>query len=448
MANKQLIEILNSISKGHYSNDIMELTRESIPDDTRNIAEAIGMMMVKIEAREYQLELMIEELKQLNEQMRMNSIAAVSAMADALAARDRYTEGHTLRVAHYCQKMADKFNLSQEEKDHLYVAAVLHDIGKIGFPDSLFQARGADGTTSHMIKEIVKHPLAGYEIIRKMSFLGPVAEYVYCHHECLDGTGYPRKLKEKDIPLAAKMISVADSFDAITTDRPYQKGMSRKKAIEILEGLVGTKIDGACLEALKEVLANEQEEITKLTSSASCFDILDADEFYQTLALQKGLAVADLSCGAGISTEILTNRLGEKAEIFAVDLWKNGIAILDKKIEQQNIENIYTLRSDVTRHIPIDDKRVNFCLLTTHFAKIMQRDTIVDIMDEIKRILRKKGRLAILEFTEESPYLQKHPEAGIAFKHERLKEIVSEQGFKHLSDHFFGDDLTLTIFRK
>ncbi len=255
---EQLLVIIEAIANGHYSNDIMPLTADDQPEMVRRIAEAMAMMMVKVEAREFHLEQLVDELRQLNATIRRNTINVVSALATALGARDPYTEGHTARVSDLAVRIARQLDVGEEECERIRIAGVLHDIGKIGFPDALFQEHDQKNP-SHLVKAIQKHPETGAEILRDLDFLGAAPEYVYCHHERPDGKGYPRGFHSEDIPLGAKILAVADSYDAMTTDRPYQKGMSREVALDILERKSGTKWDVACVGALREVLVSEAD---------------------------------------------------------------------------------------------------------------------------------------------------------------------------------------------
>ena len=250
---EQLIQIIEEIARGNYSNDIMPLTTEDQPKGVRTVAEAVGMMMVKIEAREYELGMLVEELKALNRKIKENAIKTVSAMAYALAARDVYTEGHAARVGDLAGRMARHLGLDEDSVEHVRIGGILHDIGKIGFSDLLFQAHEGRNPPE-LVKEIVKHPGAGVEILQDLDFLGPALDYVHSHHERLDGKGYPRNLKAESISLGARIVAVADSFDAMTTDRPYQKGRTPEIALGILKGLAGKHWDESCIAALEAVL--------------------------------------------------------------------------------------------------------------------------------------------------------------------------------------------------
>jgi len=245
---EHLLEIIDNIAAGTYSNDIMALTTDSTPHTIRAIAEAMGLMMVKVEAREYQLELLIEELRRLNEQIKENSVKTVAAMAQALEARDAYTRGHAERVGIIAEAIAREMGLAEEQVHLVRTAGVLHDIGKIGCSDRIFQAHGIKNPPE-VVKEIMDHPAVGADILKNLDFLGCVTELIHAHHERMDGKGYPRRIAAEAIPLGARIIAVADGYDAMTTDRPYQKARSHEEALAILREHAGTKWDADCVAA-------------------------------------------------------------------------------------------------------------------------------------------------------------------------------------------------------
>jgi len=249
----RLLEIIADIAAGRYSNDVMELTGPGAAEPVRTIAEAMGLMMVKVEAREYHLEMLIKQLEEMNQQARRNTIATVSSMAKALAARDAYTRGHAERVGQIAGLIAAEMGLSEEETDLLELAGLLHDIGKIGFPDYLFLPHEGNNP-KEIVQEITRHPTTGAEILKDLDFLGPALSYIRYHHERPDGLGYPDGLKSADMPLGAKIIAVADAFDAITTDRPYQEGQTYDEALSILKQGAGTKWDSKCVDAFERTL--------------------------------------------------------------------------------------------------------------------------------------------------------------------------------------------------
>ncbi len=257
-----LLKIIEEIAAGRYSNDVMELTRPEVQEPVRTIAEAMGLMMVKVEAREYRLEMLIRELEELNERIRRNAIGTVSAMANALAARDTYTEGHAERVGRIAGLIAAEMGLPGKEIELVQVAGRLHDIGKIGFSDRLFLPHEGKNPED-VIREITRHPSTGAEILKDLDFLGPALTYIHCHHERPDGRGYPRHLKAPEIPLGARIIAVADGFDAMTTDRPYQKGRTPEAALAILKEGSGSKWDADCVAAFERILPKIMDDFLR-----------------------------------------------------------------------------------------------------------------------------------------------------------------------------------------
>ncbi|WP_319541206.1 HD-GYP domain-containing protein [uncultured Pseudodesulfovibrio sp.] len=238
---EELLRIIRTISAGNYCDEILNLTGPDCSPEIQELAEAVGLMMVKIEAREARLE-------QLLAKIRRDTVNTVTAVVHALGARDSYSEGHGERVGVYARRLAQRAGLSNGEVERIRIAGTLHDIGKIGFSDQIFSSE--DVPLSHdMIEEIHKHPEWGRDILQNLDFLGPALEYVYAHHEHIDGKGYPRGLKGTDIPLGARIISVADYFDAMTTDRSYQKGKTVDEAVEILRSLAGSTLDADLVEA-------------------------------------------------------------------------------------------------------------------------------------------------------------------------------------------------------
>ncbi len=245
-AGRRLLQIIREIAEGRYSDDIMELTRDDVPEPIRTVAEAMGLMMVKVEAREF-------HLTQLYERIRQGTIATVSAMANALAARNAYTEGHAGRVADLARETALALGLDEAEVERVRLGGLLHDIGKIGFSDRLFEDHGQKNPPE-LVKIILGHPEAGWRILADLDFLGPSLTYVRCHHERLDGSGYPRRLKGEAIPFGALIIAAADGFDAMTTDRPYQKGMDVATALANLRRQCPHRLDPRVVEALAGVV--------------------------------------------------------------------------------------------------------------------------------------------------------------------------------------------------
>ncbi len=235
---EKMVLLIEKVAAGDYSSDLAELTTAGHSDTIRRIAEAFGMMMVEIEARECYLGKLNEELHTLNMNMQKNIIQTVGTIAHSLGARDKYSEGHAQRVSRYAQRLAARLKLPREEVENIRIGGLLHDIGKLGFSDDVFQNQDKR-PSKQILSEIKKHPAKGKAILKDLDFLTPIVDYVYCHHEREDGSGYPRGLPGGKIPLGAKIVGIADTFDALTTDRPYQKARSLKEAFAILKDISG-----------------------------------------------------------------------------------------------------------------------------------------------------------------------------------------------------------------
>ena len=175
-------------------------------------------------------------------------LGAVRALAAALDARDPYTAGHSERVSIFAVAMGEELKLDAEAIETLRLGALLHDIGKIGVPDEVL--RKSSALTAAEFETIKTHPSAGARILRSIPFLAPHIPIVELHHERPDGLGYPYGLRGDDIPMAARIVHVADAFDAITSARAYRSGRIPVEAIVELRRCVGTDFDGPSVEAL------------------------------------------------------------------------------------------------------------------------------------------------------------------------------------------------------
>lgn len=169
------------------------------------------------------------------------------AFAAAIDAKDHYTHGHTTRVTNFCLEIAGKLSRGNKKMfnekflEQLHIAALLHDIGKIGIPEFILNKEGPLNDEER--KRIQEHPFIGATILNPIQELRDAVLGVKYHHERFDGTGYPEGLKGDNIPLIAAVIAVADAFDAMTTDRPYRKGLSKKSAIEEIKRVSGKQLN-------------------------------------------------------------------------------------------------------------------------------------------------------------------------------------------------------------
>ncbi len=156
------------------------------------------------------------------------------SLAKAIEAKDPYTRGHSERVARYSRIMAKGLSLSELEQEHIWRGALLHDIGKIGIVETILHKPGP--LNEEEIEHVRQHPLKGYEICSPLKSLAPCLCVIKNHHERFDGCGHPDKLECEHIPLMARIASISDAFDAMTTNRPYRQGMPFDQALQILDG--------------------------------------------------------------------------------------------------------------------------------------------------------------------------------------------------------------------
>ncbi len=200
---------------------------------------------------------LLNELQQALVQLEEASMGTIRALADALDAKCDYTSGHSLRVSRYAVGMGRVFGLSKEDLKDIELAGILHDIGKIGVPESiLWKPEKLDREEQSIMSE---HPVKSAQIIGELQGLERAREYVLHHHEFMDGSGYPDHLAGKDIPLGSRIILVADAYDAMTTDRPYRKAIGHEKAIAELRKHAGHQFDPEIVEAMLLVSGQEGE---------------------------------------------------------------------------------------------------------------------------------------------------------------------------------------------
>ena len=190
----------------------------------------------------------------------------VETMAQALDARDPYTAGHSLRVAEYSRTLATAMGLSEQAAETICIAAQLHDIGKIGIPDTVLQKPGR--LTSEEYGLIKLHPQIGRRILERVGRFEGLLAVVELHHENHDGTGYPFGLAGDAVPIEARIVHVADAFDAMTTTRSYRPALSLRAAVQEIERNAGNQFDPVAAKAFLELIAEGKVEIGSLKVSA------------------------------------------------------------------------------------------------------------------------------------------------------------------------------------
>ncbi len=202
----------------------------------------------------------IENIK-LYRGMKDMYIGTIKTLAEAIDVKDPYTRGHAERVTKYAVAIAGEMNLSKKLIRNIEYAGLIHDIGKIGIKDSVLLK--PNKLTAEEYRQIKKHPLIGEQIISPIEFLINVAPLVLYHHEHYNGKGYPEGLKEKAIPMGARILNVADSFEAMVSDRPYNKGMSLDKAVKELKKCRGEQFDPEVVGAFLKIIEREGKDLTE-----------------------------------------------------------------------------------------------------------------------------------------------------------------------------------------
>ena len=191
-------------------------------------------------------------IMELEDRYRKQALAMACTLVSLVDLRDSYTGGHSGRVATYARATALRIGLHEGEIDTVVMAALLHDIGKIGVADHVLLKQGK--LTDTEFGQIKKHPELGWMALKHLDDFKQASLIVLHHHERLDGAGYPGHLRGNEIPLGSRIISVADSYDALTTNRPYRTARTQEQAVEELLRCAGTQFDTRILNAFIESL--------------------------------------------------------------------------------------------------------------------------------------------------------------------------------------------------
>lgn len=184
---------------------------------------------------------LFDNLQRSNQEIRQAYDTTLEGWARALELRDRETEGHTRRVTNLTMQLARYMDFPEDELVNVYRGVLLHDIGKMGVPDQILRKTGPLNETEWY--EMRKHPEYAFNLLAPIPYLRPALDIPYCHHEHWDGSGYPRGLRGEQIPLAARIFSIVDIWDALLSDRPYRKAWPREKVVEYLKEISGKILD-------------------------------------------------------------------------------------------------------------------------------------------------------------------------------------------------------------
>jgi HD-GYP domain-containing protein (c-di-GMP phosphodiesterase class II) len=223
----------------------------------------IGELAETFNTMSQELEHFVEDLKRAAEENRALFLGSIQMLAGAVDEKDPYTRGHSDRVTRYSMLIGKELHLPTDFMETLQISAQLHDVGKIGIEDRILKKPGA--LTAEEFEVMKTHTTKGANILRPVIQLAEMLPGIELHHEALDGRGYPYGLMEDQIPLLARVIAVADTFDALTTNRPYQHAHTPEEAFKIIQNLAGKRLDPEAVAALMAVYGRGEIRIQRLS---------------------------------------------------------------------------------------------------------------------------------------------------------------------------------------
>lgn len=273
----------------------------------------------------------LNKLDETNSQLQEINDSVMQALAKTIDAKDKYTKGHSERVAFYSKKIAERMGKSKKEQEEIYKVALLHDMGKIRIPDAIINKPGK--LTEQEFSMIKLHPITGYHIlkgIRKFKDLGIGAKY---HHERFDGNGYPSGLREENIPEIARIIAVADSYDAMASNRSYRDALPQEVVRGEIEKGRGTQFDPEIADIMLQLIDEDKN-----------YDMKQSEELKRTILVvddeKMNLAVVKRICKDEPMYDIVTAQSGKEA----IEIVKNqDIALLLLDIEMPEMNGFETL---------------------------------------------------------------------------------------------------------
>ncbi len=247
-----LTQSSRALARGDFSQRVHLLSRTEIGE----LAHTFNTMSDELER-------FVADLKRAAEENRELFMGSIQMLAGAVDEKDPYTRGHSDRVTRYSLLIAREMKESEEFIETLRISAQLHDVGKIGIEDHILKKPGA--LTEEEFEVMKTHTTKGANILRPVTQLAEMLPGIELHHEALDGRGYPYGLQGDQIPLLARVIAVADTFDALTTNRPYQQAHTPDQALQIIRNLAGKRLDPRAVEALLAVYGRGEIKIQRFT---------------------------------------------------------------------------------------------------------------------------------------------------------------------------------------
>jgi HD-GYP domain-containing protein (c-di-GMP phosphodiesterase class II) len=247
-----LTQSSRALARGDFSQRVNLLSRTEIGE----LAHTFNTMSDELER-------FVADLKRAAEENRELFMGSIQMLAGAVDEKDPYTRGHSDRVTRYSLLIAKEMKQSDAFIETLRISAQLHDVGKIGIEDHILKKPGA--LTEEEFEVMKTHTTKGANILRPVTQLAEMLPGIELHHEALDGRGYPYGLEGDQIPLLARVIAVADTFDALTTNRPYQQAHTPDQTLQIIKNLAGKRLDPQAVEALLAVYTRGEIKIQRFT---------------------------------------------------------------------------------------------------------------------------------------------------------------------------------------
>ena len=277
-------EIYRLITKPWNDDELRATIRQAfdhadLKGEIRRLNQVTREQNFKLQDMNHNLESKVRErTKQLADkhtELRNAYVQTIGALANAVDAKDTYTRGHSERVGVYASKIAREMGFTKEFIERVYIVGLLHDVGKIGIRDAVITK--PDRLTPEEFEEIKAHPEIGAKILEPVDFLADVAPCVRHHHEWFDGSdrGYPWRLRGEMIPLPSRIILVADTVEAMTSDRPYRKAMPLEVVCNELDKYSGSQFDPICTQACLRILDREGEEFIRKDRRFDIYEFLE-----------------------------------------------------------------------------------------------------------------------------------------------------------------------------
>jgi putative nucleotidyltransferase with HDIG domain len=256
---------------------------------------AVILLCLPLVASQYMFRLLVREKehvatqKELSDKYLEMNIGLAAAMVVLLDSKDEYTAQHSAAVAMYCRDIATALKLPEEEIDAIHFAGLLHDLGKVGVPDAVLRKTSVlDEEEWSLIRQ---HPEKGAEVLSHLAAYQGIADIVRFHHERLDGSGYPSGAQGESIPKLSRILAVADSYHAMTSDRPYRRARSSFETLKELRSIAGVTLDTEYVEALARVLRDKNLAYRDGSST----DFMEEYERGRINLRLHGQAIADVS---------------------------------------------------------------------------------------------------------------------------------------------------------